>query len=63
MRKKEIEKQILELFQTKGEKQATREIMKLKSPDAPKAQIKIIRHVLSRLHVKNDGTYFLKDAL
>ncbi len=60
---KKIEKQILELFQTKGEKEASKEVIKLKSPSAPKKQTQIIRNILSRLQIKNDGTYFLKDIL
>lgn len=63
MDKSELENKILQLFQVKGHEKASAEVMKLKTLNAPKERVTMIRNILSRLHVKADGTYFLKQPL
>nr|WP_299073049.1 hypothetical protein [uncultured Allomuricauda sp.] len=56
---KELENEILELFQEKGS-DAKKELQKFLSPSASLKKRAAIRNILSRLEVMNDGTYFLK---
>lgn len=55
----ELENHILELFQEKGA-DAKEDIQKFLSPNAPLKKRAVIRNIMSRLEVMNDGTYFLK---
>jgi len=55
---KELEKSILKLFQEKG-KDANKDIQKYLSPTTPIKKRALIRNIMSRLEVMNDGTYFV----
>lgn len=56
---KKLETEILTLFQEKGPEASTEIVQWMKPTAAPKKRA-VIRAILSRLCVKNDGTYFLK---
>ena len=55
---KNLETHILELFQEKGQA-AHEDVKPYLSPAADPKKRAAVRHILSRLYVKDDGSYFL----